>query len=288
MKTAELLRQEVRDYLSRIKDAATKIRSELSEYNPSWDKVIFIVLGSGLGSLAERVNVLKMINYSDIPGFPRPTVEGHEGKVIFASHGGKHMLMLKGRFHYYEGYDMLDVTFPVRVVASLGIKTFIVTNAAGGLNSSFELGDIMLIRDHIGLFMPNPLRGPNLDEFGPRFLDMHKVYDEHLIALAKESASELGVTLKEGVYVSVPGPTYETPAEIKLLRTLGADAVGMSTVPEVIVARHSGMRILGFSVITDVATEVLDKGVSHEEVLEIANKASEKLQGIVLKVIERL
>ena len=196
--------------------------------------------------------------------------------------------MFKGRFHYYEGYDMKDVTFPVRVLGELGVKHLVVTNAAGGLNPNFQLGDIMLIRDHISFFMPNPLRGPNLDKYGPRFVDMHEPYSKELSSLAHSTAKDLGINLKEGVYVGVPGPTYETPSEIKVLEILGADAVGMSTVPEVIVANHCGIKVLGFSVITDLVSEAVKKGVTHEEVLEVAERASQKLQTLVLKIIEKM
>ncbi len=270
-----------REYLKRIRLSAGKIRERLG------DKIgdIAIILGSGLGNLGDRMEILDDIPYHDI-GFPESTVEGHEGHLLHAKHRGKEVILLKGRFHYYEGYDMSEVTFPVRVLAELKVKYLIVTNAAGGINPSFKVGDIMLITDHISLLMPsNPLRGPNLP-YGPRFVDMHDAYDKHLLKLARQIASELGVELKEGVYVAVPGPTYETPAEIRLLRILGGDAVGMSTVPEVIVARHAGIRVLGFSVITDVACKVVETGVSHEEVLEVARKASSTLENLVLKIIE--
>ena len=277
------LKTAYQNYLGRIRSTASKAKESLGEEIGD----IAVILGSGLGGLGNRMREIKKVLYEEID-FPRSTVEGHEGYLLLAEHAGKKVLLLKGRFHYYEGYSMLDVTFPVRVLAELGYKTLIVTNAAGGLNPEFKIGDIMMINDHISLLMPkHPLRGPNLP-YGPRFLDMHKVYDEELMGLAKEMSKEIGLELKEGVYVFVQGPTYETPAEIRMLRVLGADAVGMSTVPEVIVARHSGIRVLGFSVITDVASEVVEGGVSHEEVLKVAQKASEKLEELVLRVIERI
>ena len=288
MRTAEDLRKEMDLYRERIAKAVEDVNSRLGAYVPDWSKVIGIILGSGLGKFADLVKKVEELPYAQIYGFPKPTVEGHEGKMILGEHSGKKLLMFKGRFHYYEGYDMKDVTFPIRVLAKLGVKHLIVTNAAGGLNPEFQLADVMLIRDHISLFIPNPLIGPNLDEFGPRFVDMHEPYSKELASLAFEAARELGIELKEGVYTGVTGPTFETPAEIRLIKAIGGDAVGMSTVPEVIVAKHSGMKVLGFSVITDIVSEVVKEGVSHEEVLQVADRASKKLQRLVLRIIEKL
>lgn len=245
-----------------------------------------IILGTGLGRLAEEIEVIESFDYKDIPNFPISTVEGHSGRLIFGRLGGKDVLAMQGRFHYYEGYDMKQVTFPVRVMYELGIKTLFVSNAAGGMNPDFEIGDIMLIRDHINLFPEHPLRGKNIPT-GPRFPDMSNVYDPALRNLAHGIAKERGIKVQEGVYVGVSGPTFETPAEYKMYRILGGDAVGMSTVPEVIVAHHCGMRVFGISIITDIGVEGKIVEVSHEEVQKAANAVQPLMAEIMREIIVR-
>ncbi len=249
---------------------------------------IAIVLGSGLGVMAEEIEDAVEITYADIPNFPVSTVEGHAGKLVAGKLRGKPVLAMKGRFHYYEGYSMDQVVFPIRVMKMLGIKNLIVTNAAGGINKEFSPGDLMLIKDHIKFFSESPLRGKNIDAFGPRFNDMSNAYTLSLRELAKEIAYGLGLTIREGVYGFMPGPSYETPAEIRMLQILGADAVGMSTVPEVIVAAHAGMKVLGISCITNMAAGILDKPLCHEEVVETAERAREKFITLVKAIIEKL
>lgn len=245
---------------------------------------VAIILGSGLGVIAERVEDSVEIPYDTIPGFPVSTVKGHEGKLIFGELKGKSVCLFKGRFHYYEGYSLREITFPVRVVGKLGVKILIVTNAAGGVNPYFEPGDIMIITDHINLLPDNPLRGPNLDEFGPRFPSMHDAYSKKLIKLAREVASRTGISIKEGVYVALQGPSLETPAEYRFVNLIGGDAVGMSTVPEVIVARHMGIEVLGFSIITNVADPYNPKPTTHEEVIRVGERS-----GIILgRLIEEI
>jgi purine nucleoside phosphorylase I, inosine and guanosine-specific len=246
---------------------------------------IAVILGSGLGNLADFIEERQEIPYRDIPGFPVTTVPGHEGKLIFGRLGGKSVAAMKGRFHYYEGHDMSVVVYPVRALGMMGIKNLIVTNAAGGVNTSFRPGDLMLIEDHISLFAENPLRGENIDELGPRFPDMSAAYDRELKKLALECASRTGIELKKGVYCYTKGPSFETPAEIKALRVLGADAVGMSTVPEVIAARHMGMRVLGISCITNMAAGILDQPLTHEEVIETGKKVEQKFSSLVREII---
>lgn len=245
-----------------------------------------IILGTGLGRLAEEIEVIESFDYKDIPNFPISTVEGHSGRLIFGRLGGKDVLAMQGRFHYYEGYDMKQVTFPVRVMYELGIKTLFVSNAAGGMNPDFEIGDIMLIRDHINLFPEHPLRGKNIPT-GPRFPDMSNVYDPALRNLAHGIAKERGIKVQEGVYVGVSGPTFETPAEYKMYRILGGDAVGMSTVPEVIVAHHCGIRVFGISIITDIGVEGKIVEVSHEEVQKAANAVQPLMAEIMREIIVR-
>lgn len=245
-----------------------------------------IILGTGLGRLAEEIEVIESFDYKDIPNFPISTVEGHSGRLILGRLGGKDVLAMQGRFHYYEGYDMKQVTFPIRVMYELGIKTLFVSNAAGGMNPNFEIGDIMLISDHINLFPEHPLRGKNIPT-GPRFPDMSNVYDPALRALAHEIADERGIKVQEGVYVGVSGPTFETPAEYKMYRILGGDAVGMSTVPEVIVAHHCGIRVFGISIITDIGVEGKIVEVSHEEVQKAANAVQPLMAEIMREIIVR-
>ncbi len=247
-----------------------------------------IVLGSGLGSLADRLSDPVFVDYGDIPGFARSTAPGHKGRLVFGTLSGKTVVCMQGRFHYYEGYSMQDIVFPIRVLKLLGIKALIITNAAGGVNTSFSVGDLMLITDHINFLGINPLIGPNAEEFGPRFCDMGKTYTPALRELAKKAASVCGLTLKEGVYIVCTGPSYETPAEIRAFRTLGADAVGMSTVPEAITASHCSLPVLAISLITNMAAGVLDQTLSGEEVIEIGNKKAGELQALVKEVVHEL
>ena len=245
-----------------------------------------IVLGTGLGQLASEITDTYEFKYSEIPNFPVSTVEGHSGKLIFGRLGGVDIMAMQGRFHYYEGYSMKEVTFPVRVMYELGIKTLFVSNAAGGMNPQFQIGDLMVITDHINLFPEHPLRGKNLPT-GPRFPDMHEAYDQSFIRLAFDIAREKGIPLQQGVYVGVQGPTFETPAEYKMYRLLGGDTVGMSTVPEVIVAHHCGIRTFGISVVTDLGGFDNPVEVSHEEVQEAANKAQPLMTTIMREMIIR-
>lgn len=249
---------------------------------------IGLVLGSGLGVLAEQMTRAVKIPYRDIPSFPISTVPGHAGQLVLGKLGGNDVVTMQGRFHYYEGYALSEVTFPVRVMHELGVETVIVTNAAGGINESFKSGDLMLIRDHINFTFRNPLIGRNEPEWGARFPDMSEAYDRSLRKLAREVASEQGIRLQEGVYAGVTGPSYETPAEIRMLRTLGGDAVGMSTVPEVIVARHMGMRVLGISCITNMAAGVLDQPLSHEEVMETAERVRGTFMTLVTEIVGKI
>lgn len=262
--------------MDKIQAAADYIRSRIGG-KPQ----IGIILGSGLGPLAGALEQPLEIDYGNIPGFPETTVAGHAGKLIYGNLGGKHVLVMKGRFHYYEGYDIAHVVFHIRVFRLLGIENLLVTNAAGGINTGFRPGDLMLITDHISLFAPSPLRGRNLDEFGTRFPDMCGVYNSGLIETAREAAREDGLELKEGVYAFAQGPMFETPAEIRALRVLGADAVGMSTVPEVITARHSGMKILGISCITNMAAGVHGQTPNYEEVTDTAKQVEKKFTALV-------
>ena len=245
-----------------------------------------IVLGTGLGQLASEITDKYEFPYEEIPNFPVSTVEGHSGKLIFGKLGNKDIMAMQGRFHFYEGYSMKEVTFPVRVMYELGIKTLFVSNASGGMNPSFKIGDLMIITDHINFFPEHPLRGKNLPT-GPRFPDMHEPYDQQLIKLATTIANEKKIRVKYGVYVGVQGPTFETPAEYKMYRILGGDAVGMSTVPEVIVARHCGIRVFGVSVITDLGGFDVPVEVSHEEVQDAANKAQPLMTEIMREMIVR-
>lgn len=249
---------------------------------------IAIILGTGLGDLANRIDVKKELDYKEIPNFPVSTVEGHSGKLIFGNLGGKYVMAMKGRFHYYEGYDMKQVTFPVRVMKELGVKTLFVSNAAGGMNKEFEVGDVMIITDHINLFPENPLRGKNYEELGPRFPAMTEAYSHRMIGMADEIGKEEGIRLMHGVYVGTPGPTFETPAEYEYFRIIGGDAVGMSTVPEVIVANHTGMEVFGVSVITDLGGKDVTQVPTHEEVQQAAVKAQPTVVKLVTRLVEKL
>jgi purine-nucleoside phosphorylase len=244
-----------------------------------------IVLGTGLGQLASEITDSFEIPYTDIPHFPVSTVEGHAGKLIFGKLGKTDIMAMQGRFHYYEGYSMQEVTFPVRVMYELGIKTLFVSNAAGGMNPDFKIGDLMVITDHINMFPDHPLRGKNIPT-GPRFPDMHEPYDHALIAKADQVAQKYGIPLQHGVYVGVQGPTFETPAEYRMYRILGGDAIGMSTVPEVIVAHHCGIKAFGVSIITDLGGFDVPVAVSHEEVQEAANKAQPLMTKLMREMVE--
>ncbi len=246
-----------------------------------------IVLGTGLGRLAAEIDVIDAFNYADIPHFPVSTVEGHSGRLLFGRLGGKEVMALEGRFHYYEGYDMKQVTFPVRVMHEMGIKQLFVSNAAGGMNPDFEIGDLMLINDHINFMPEHPLRGKNFPT-GPRFPDMSEAYDKELLAMGRNIARKKGIKVVEGVYVATQGPTFETPAEYKMYRILGGDAVGMSTVPEVIVARHCGIRCFGVSIITDLGVEGKIVEVSHEEVQKAANAVQPLMADIFREMIAQI
>jgi purine-nucleoside phosphorylase len=254
---------------------------------------VAIVLGSGLGALADEVQDAVIVDYQDIPHFPRSTIPGHKGRLVIGQLQGKPVLIMQGRTHYYEGYSMQQVTLPIRVFRTLGVATLILTNAAGGVNPQFKAGEVMLITDHInliGMAGQNPLRGPHDPALGPRFLDMSKAYDRELRRLAEQVAAEAGITLHKGVYMCLAGPTFETPADIHFLRLIGADAVGMSTVPETIVARHGGMRVLGFSGISNVAIDQVDAEgeASHEEVLEAGRLLVPRLLALIKGVLAQM
>ncbi|NOX90241.1 MAG: purine-nucleoside phosphorylase [Calditrichaeota bacterium] len=249
---------------------------------------IGIILGTGLGGLAKEITVRHELPYQTIPHFPVSTVESHEGKLIFGDLGGKQVMAMQGRFHYYEGYTMAQITFPLRVMKRFGIGSLLISNAGGGMNPLFRKGDLMIIEDHINLLGTNPLIGQNLDEFGPRFPDMSEPYSKRLIALAEEIALENKIKVQKGVFVAVPGPSLETRAEYRFLRSTGADVVGMSTVPEVIVAVHQGMEVLGISVITDECFPEALEPVNVEEIIKVANQTEPKLTLIMREVVKRL
>lgn len=269
--------------ITMIKDACEFIKDRIKG-TPE----IGLILGSGLGSMADEVENRIVVKYSDIPNFPVSTVVGHAGQFVFGTLEGKKVIMMQGRFHYYEGYDMKTVTFPVRVMKMLGIDKLIVTNAAGGVNMDFRPGDLMIISDCINYSGTNPLIGKNLDEFGPRFPDMSSPFNKELINTALTSAMEENISVVKGTYLMMSGPTYETPAEIRMVRTLGGDAVGMSTVPEVIVANHSGIKVLGISCITNLAAGILDQPLSHQEVMETSNRVKDNFQRLVRGIVKRM
>lgn len=247
-----------------------------------------VILGSGIGCILDILTIEAEIEYSEIPNFPVTTVKGHDGKLVFGKLGGKPVVIMAGRFHYYEGYNMEEVTFPVRIMRALGAETLIVSNAAGGMNSKFRIGDLMFIKDHINLFPEHPLRGANDDRLGIRFPDMSEPYSLDMIRMAEEIAQEQNITAHTGVYVGLSGPTFETPAEYHWLRVIGGEAVGMSTVPEVIVAIHGGMKVFAASIITDLGVEGHVEKITHEEVLAAANAAAPRLAGLIAKLIERI
>ena len=246
-----------------------------------------LVLGSGLGGFGEMVEDALRIPYASIPGFPVSTVPGHAGQFILGYVRGVPVIVMQGRVHYYEGYPMEDVVMPIRIMGMLGAKKLILTNAAGGVNTAFTPGDLMLLEDHISAFVPSPLRGENLDALGTRFPDMSCVYDRHLRQAAEQAAESRGIALQKGVYLQWPGPNYESPAEIRMFRTLGADAVGMSTVCEAIAARHMGLRVCAVSCITNMACGILPQPLSHEEVQETASRVREKFESLILEMIGR-
>lgn len=266
--------------LAKIDEAASYLKQQFST-----QPRVGIILGTGLGGLVNEIEIEKSIEYTQIPHFPVSTVEGHSGRLILGKIGGVYVLAMQGRFHYYEGYQMWQVTFPARVMKRAGINTLFVSNASGGLNPDFKVGTIMAITDHINMFGTNPLIGPNMNEFGPRFPDMSEVYSKRLTERAFAIAKANNIDLRRGTYVGTTGPTFETPSEYKMFRTLGGDAVGMSTVPEVIVAHHAGMEVFGISIITDsgVPGEIVE--VSHEEVQKVAAAAEPLMTKIIRELV---
>lgn len=273
----------MKEYLQQITEGTAFIKSKTT-LQPE----IGIILGTGLGGLAKEIKVETTLSYKDIPYFPISTVETHEGKLLLGILGGKPVVAMQGRFHYYEGYSMKQITFPIRVMSRLGVKNLLISNACGGMNPRFQRGDIMLIEDHINLIGDNPLIGPNLDDFGPRFPDMSEPYSRDLMAVAEQIARDSGIKLQKGVFTAVSGPNLETRSEYRFLRTIGSDVVGMSTVPENIVAVHCGMKVLGLSVITDECFPDTLQPVNIAEIIETANKAEPSLTLIMKKVIEQL
>ena len=264
-----------------VNEAANYVREKIT-INPK----IGIILGSGLGGIAEKIEEKQEIPYGEIPHFVCSTAPGHKGQFVCGKLSGAEVICMQGRLHYYEGHDMQDTIFPVRVMKLLGVETLIVTNAAGGVNLSFNVGDLMLIEDHINFMGRNPLIGANLPEFGPRFCDMSYTYNPALRKTAQAAADRMGIALQHGVYLACTGPSYETPAEIRAFRTLGADVVGMSTVPEVIAANHCGLKVLAFSVVTNMAAGVLDQPLTEEEVIEIGKRKGDELQSLIMEIIK--
>ncbi|MEZ4936557.1 MAG: purine-nucleoside phosphorylase [Crocinitomicaceae bacterium] len=249
---------------------------------------IGIVLGTGLGGLVQEIEIEQTIPYQDIPNFPVSTVESHSGELIFGSIGNKKVIAMRGRFHFYEGYSLQQCTFPIRVFKSLGVERLLISNASGGVNPDFQIGEIMIINDHINFFPGNPLIGPNIDEMGPRFPDMSDAYDQEMIEKAMGIAEEKGIRVSKGVYLGLTGPTLETPAEYKMVRVLGADAVGMSTVPEVIVARHMEMKVFGVSIVTDLGVPGKIKKVSVQDVIEVASRQEPLMTQIMKELVNRI
>jgi len=271
------------DYMNKLKETEKYIREKINEMPR-----IAIILGSGLGSLADDITEKTILPYKDIPYFPVSTVPGHKGELIFGMLEGVPVIAMNGRFHYYEGYDLKETTYPIRLFGLLGIKTLILTNAAGGINETFKKGDLMIINDQLSFFCESALRGPNLDEFGPRFIDASTIYEKEYIGILKEIMANVMGYYHEGVYAYMKGPTYETPAEIRALRTLGADAVGMSTVPEAVVAHHSGIKCAGITCITNMAAGVTNEILSHEDVKETAARSEQYFKKIVKEFIKRI
>ncbi|MBN2426370.1 MAG: purine-nucleoside phosphorylase [Calditrichaceae bacterium] len=270
-------------YRKHLKEAFDYIKSKI-DFNP----VAGIILGTGLGGLVKEIEIEKKIPYGEIPHFPVSTVESHEGYLIFGRINGKKIMAMQGRFHYYEGYSMQQITFPVRIMKMMGVASLLISNAAGGMNPEYRKGDLAVIIDHINLLGSNPLIGQNLDEFGPRFPDMSEPYSKRLMQLAEQAAGENGIKIHQGVFVAVSGPNLETKAEYKFLRNIGADIVGMSTVPENIVAVHMGLEVMAVSVITDECFPDMLEPVNVDEIIAIANKAEPKLTTIMKEVIKRL
>lgn len=269
--------------LEKIRQTAEYIKSKVGSVPDT-----AIILGTGLGALVDHIDNKTYIPYTEIPNFPLSTVEGHSGNLIFGKLGERPVMAMQGRFHYYEGYDMKQVTFPIRVMQALGVKTLFVSNAAGGMNKEFRVGDIMVITDHINLFPENPLRGKNYNELGPRFPAMTEAYSHNLINIADQVAAEKSIRVMHGVYVGTPGPTFETPAEYEYFRIIGGDAVGMSTVPEVIVANHAGMQVFGVSVITDLGGKDVTDVPTHEEVQKAAEAAQPNMMEIIKGIVARI
>lgn len=267
------------NWLDRINETALYLKERVGKMPKT-----AIILGTGLGELVNHIDIEVSIPYNEIPNFPVSTVEGHSGRLIFGNLGGKYIMAMQGRFHFYEGYSMKEVTFPVRVMKAVGVKTLFVSNAAGGMNPDFKIGDLMIITDHINVFPEHPLRGKNYNELGPRFPGMVDAYSPRLVEKAREIAKANNIRLVEGVYVGTQGPTFETPAEYRYFWRIGGDAVGMSTVPEVIVARHGGMEVFGMSVITDIGAEGVVEEATHEEV-QIAAAKAEPIMTFVMKEI---
>ena len=266
-----------------IEETVDLIKKKIQGFNPE----VGIILGSGLGELADKYCDIS-IDYKDIPGFEASTVKGHKGRLVFAEINGKNVVMMQGRFHFYEGHSIKKVVYPVKIMKKLGVKTIIITNAAGGVNPSFNPSDLMVITDHINFMGQNPLIGENDDSMGVRFPDMSEVYTPEYVELVKNVGNDVGIDLQEGVYMALTGPSYETPAEVRMARTLGADAVGMSTVPEAMVAAWAGMKVIGISCICNSAAGVSTVGLSHEDVIAAAEKAKNKFKTLVVEVIKKL
>lgn len=271
------------DLVNDIKSAADYLKKFIKV-----DIDLAVVLGSGLGEMADEIQDSVKIPYNEIPAFPVSTVQGHKGQMVIGKFGGKNILAMQGRIHFYEGHHISKIVFPLRVIRSLGIKKFIVTNAAGSTTKDLHPGDLMIITDHINNIGANPLTGENLDDFGPRFCDMSYTYNREYIKLAEDIANQLGIKVAKGVYCANSGPSYETPAEVKMMRGWGASAVGMSTVPEVIAASHAGMKILGISCITNYGAGILDQPLSHDEVIETTEKTKEKFKKLMREIISKI
>ena len=271
------------NWLEKIQETSEFIKKRVNNKLPK----TAIILGTGLGAVVDHIKIEIEIPYGEVPNFPVSTVEGHKGRLIFGTLGNKYIMAMQGRFHYYEGYTMQEVTFPIRVMKAIGIKTLFVSNASGGMNPNFKVGDLMIITDHINVFPEHPLHGKNINELGPRFPAMVDAYSPRLIQMARQIAKEKDIRLVEGIYVGTQGPTFETPSEYRYFWRIGGDAVGMSTVPEVIVARHGDMEVFGISVITDLGVEGIVEKVSHEEVQKAAAAAQPIMAMLVEEIINR-